>query len=62
MRLHFDVNPKVLFPPRSGFVQRLRLDRASEASHDLNRLLDEPGPRALDVPYSKYLFEKRSGG
>jgi len=24
-------------------AQRIRLDRASEASHDLNRLLDEPG-------------------
>ena len=27
----------------SGFVQRVRLDRESEASHDLNRLLDKPG-------------------
>ena len=25
-------------------AQRIRLDRASAASHDLNRLLDEPGP------------------
>ncbi|MFA7318962.1 MAG: hypothetical protein WC029_15670, partial [Sulfuricella sp.] len=24
--------------------QRLRLDRDREASHDLNRLLDKPGP------------------
>jgi hypothetical protein len=24
--------------------QRIRLDRESEANHDLNRLLDEPGP------------------
>ncbi len=25
-------------------AQRIRLDRASEASHDLNRLLDKPVP------------------
>jgi hypothetical protein len=29
-----------------GDAQRLRLDRDREASHDLNRLLDEPGPAA----------------
>ena len=27
-----------------GPAQRIRLDRDREASHDLNRLLDEPGP------------------
>jgi hypothetical protein len=28
-------------------VQRIRLDRASAASHDLNRLLDEPDKREV---------------
>ena len=27
-----------------GAAERIRLDRDREASHDLNRLLDEPGP------------------
>jgi hypothetical protein len=30
------------FPPRSGFAQRIRIDRESEASHDLIRLLNKP--------------------
>jgi hypothetical protein len=34
---------KAVFLRDSGFVQRIRLDRESEANHDLNRLLDEPG-------------------
>jgi hypothetical protein len=37
--------------------QRLRLDRARAASHDLNRLLDEPGPGGSWAP-RRYLLWK----
>ena len=30
-------------------------------SHDLNRLLDEPGPRARIGPHRKYIFGKEPG-
>ena len=30
-------------------AQRIRLDRASAASHDLNRLLDKPGPQRRET-------------
>ncbi len=33
-----------------GLVQRTRIDRASEASHDLIRLLDEPEGGIMDGP------------
>jgi hypothetical protein len=34
-------------------AQRIRLDRASEASHDLNRLLDKPVVRRARCQYRK---------
>ena len=39
----------IRFPDLAAYLLvhacRIRLDRASRASHDLNRLLDEPGPQ-----------------
>ena len=40
--------------PRTNDAQRIRLDRAREASHDLNRLLDEPGRGAAEPPEDIY--------
>ena len=39
-------------------AQRIRLDRASEASRDLNRLLDKPGPGERVVAPRKYVLGK----
>ena len=39
------------------FLERIRLDCVSEASHNLNRLLDKPGgSRKADFIIRKYLF------
>jgi hypothetical protein len=42
-------------------AQRIRLDRDREASHDLNRLLDEPGPGVRAAPHRKYVFGEYPG-
>jgi len=43
---------------QAGDTQRIRLDRASEASHELNRLVDEPGPGArVDLDYENSFWE-----
>jgi hypothetical protein len=46
---NLDHTPPALFvgrdaTPATPWAERIRLDRASAASHDLNRLLDKPGP------------------
>ena len=44
-----------------GGAQRLRLDRDREASRDLNRLLDKPGPGAQIPSARKYIFGNGPG-
>ena len=47
------IRPRVALVGLAGTAQRIRLDRPSEASDDLNRLLDEPGIVAVRRRYRK---------
>jgi hypothetical protein len=38
-----DICPDTLYLNSNKYAERIRLDRESEANHDLNRLLDKPG-------------------